>query len=231
MTASPVSGSEIINPGGGLATGGSVTPPFSPTEGNIILVGYAIDKDSGVIDPPDGFAPIEGIPQSNTSISLWVGTKESDGTESGAIAATWVNSRSWQAFYVEIEGTGTVAVDQSQSNITGSAVTTLSTGTTGTNSANTGFAIAGAVNDSAGSDVTESWSNSFTPLMSLDNVGAFPGVWIATGPVTPSATAETTVSDLNSDQIAAFIVTFSDTGGGGGGGGGNSNRLGLLGVG
>ena len=213
MTASVVQSKIQLAPSSG--TSGSVTLDSSPTSGNILLFIQTVDKSAGTFTPPSGFSATTNIPASNSSISLWVGTKTSDGSESGAITCTWTNGNNWQTAIVEITGTGTFAVDVSQSNITASAVTTLSSGTTATAGANTGFGIAIFTNDSSGSASTETYTNGFTTFNSSENVGGNPGLWLASGSVTPSATAKTTISALNSDQIAAAIVTFSDVAGGG----------------
>lgn len=215
MTASVVQ--SKIQLAGSAGTSGSCTFDSAPTSGNIIVFIQAVDKNAGTFTPPSGFTAFTNLPRTNTDISLWAGHKVSDGTESGAITCTWTTGNNWQTALVEITGTGTFAVDQSESNITASAVTTLSSGTTGTNGADTDFGLAMFCNDSSGSVVTEAWTNGFSTLAASENVGGNPGVWIGTGSVTPSSTAETTISALNADQIAGFIVTFSDSGGGGGG--------------
>lgn len=228
MTASVVQ--SKIQLAGSAGTSGSVTLDSAPTSGNILVFMQASDKNAGTFTPPSGFTAFTDIPRQNSDVSLWAGYKVSDGSESGPITCTWTTGVNWQTGIVEVTGAGTFAVDQSASNITATAVTTLSSGTTAANGANTDFAIAGFMNDSGGAVVTELYTNSFTTLVASENVGANPGIWIASGPVTPSSTAETTISDLNSDQIAAFIVTFSDVTGGGGGGfqaawATNSNRI------
>lgn len=212
----------------------SATLPAAPVSGNKIVFLLIVDKAAGTFTPPTGFTQRQAI--SAASVSLLVCEKTSDGTESGAISASWTGTVTRpKAMVMELQASGTIAYDSSASNNTESTVTSLASGTA-TTGADASFGIVLFGNDSAKAspsdpDPTVSLTNSFS--IHSQNWTATAGVGepafvVGTGAVSPSSTAASTINhDGNVDQMAGAIIVFSETGGGGGGPSGH-NKSGFM---
>ena len=198
------------------ATTSSVTLASTPTSGNLLIYILTPDKNSGTITMPTGFS--KDVESLDSGVSGAIGAKISDGTESGAITASWANSVNGSVAVVEIEGPFASPLTVSGSSIanTGaSSSTSLSTGSTGVLSAADGYAIVGAgIDTSTGSD---SWSFSSPATLIIDTVPVSGGGATGAGGFVVSATTavDNTATMTRSDNLVAGIVVYEkDTGGG-----------------
>lgn len=220
--ASPIT---VVSAG---ATTVSCTLPAAPVAGNKLAFLLLVDKTAGTFTPPTGFAARQTY--SNTSISALIAEKTADGSESGAISASWTGSFRPKAILVELQGSaGAVSYDSSQLSGTETNVTTISTGSV-TVGATAGFALVLFGNDSAKAAPTDP-----DPVPTLTGTnGTFsvytqnwfatggigePGFVLGSGTVTPSSSVSCSVSlaSATADQMVGAIIVFAEDGGGGGG--------------
>lgn len=211
-----------------LSTGSlsiSCTLPAAPVAGNRLVWLIGVDKNAGTWTAPTDFSLLQS--RSVSSVSMMIADKVSDGSESGAISASWTGSFRPKAILLELEASGgaTIVRDGSNSQQTESTGTSYATGAV-TSGVSNPFAVAMWCNDSAKADPadpdpTGSWTGGFNTYdedwFATAGVGE-PGFVIATASVAGETSINTTFShDGASDQMAAGIVIYSETGGSGGG--------------
>lgn len=207
----------------GYVTTASCTLPTAPVSGNRLVWLQAVDKNAGTWTPPSGFVTRES--QAASSMSMLIADKIADGNESGALSSSWTSSRPTKAIVLELQASGgaTIVYDDSNSQETEAAGTSYSTGVA-TSGENSPFAVTMWGNDSAKSnpanpDPTGSWTGGITSYaenwFATGGIGE-PGLVVGHGAVAAASSVSSTYShDGNSDQMAAGIIIYSETGGSG----------------
>jgi hypothetical protein len=193
------------------STTGTATLPGAPTAGNALVFAMAGDKDIGAVTLT-GFTTLYDI--RTTSVSLYLGWKTSNGTET-AVSPTWTNSLAGNTGrYVELEDTavsgGTWQVSAQSSTTEAGTSNSQSTGTTGTISAD-GLAYAAAGIDSGTGLTAPLWTNSYTSEFNAPTLGGRAPLFTATKSVTAGGTTETTFSYTGTaDNVSAAVAVFSE---------------------
>lgn len=222
MTISIRQQSSPISRVSASVTSVSCTLPTPPVAGNRLVWMQTVDKNAGTFSPPSGFMLRQQRP--GGSVALMVAEKVSDGSESGALSASWSNAFRPKAILFELQASGGASIiyDGSNSQQTEAAGTSYSTATA-TSGAQSPFALVMWCNDSAKADPgdpdpTGSWTGGFTTVAedwyASAGVGE-PGFVVGAASVAVESSISSTYShDGNSDQMAAAIIIFSETGGG-----------------
>ncbi len=187
------------------------------TSGNLIVTIVASDKIAGTYTVPPGFTMINST--SATSVSGAMAYKISTG---GETSIQWNQSTTSAAggiscWAAEYSGTATsnvldVGAENETSSTGDTAVTSLSTGLTGTTSQANELAIAFIAIDTANNcDASRAWSNGFSEFGFINNTAAG-GVGISVSNKTLSATGTQnstySCSGDTGDQIYSAIATF-----------------------
>lgn len=189
----------------------SATYASATTSGNILWYAIGGDKSAGVWTGPAGFTTLFNM--TSTSVSLLVGYKVSDGTETTITVSRSVASaagdRLWITEYSSNQS-GTWTIVGSASNPTDeSTATSWSTGTTAATTA-AGGALAIIAKDSwSTGNGTPTYTNSFTEIHTFGSGGrgcvsiAFKD-GIAAGSTVETTQSQTTGGDQTSGAIAVF---------------------------
>ncbi|HYS41923.1 MAG TPA: hypothetical protein VEO01_40415, partial [Pseudonocardiaceae bacterium] len=197
-------------------TTNSATFPRKTTAGNILWAAIGCDKQDPIRSVPAGFQSI--MSHASASVSIWVGWKIADGTETtitlihevGTDAAgdsMWIgefasadnpDSGVWQ-----ILGKATAPTDES----------TPSAATSGTTSAvpNSGGGLAFFAWDTITTlaDLT-TYTNGFVQIQGALAAGGRAGLYVALGNgINRNALVETTQTRANSDQCSACVAVFN----------------------
>lgn len=189
-------------------TSRSMTFDSTPTAGNILLTAISLDKQSDAITTPSGWTAI-GTHYNSASISGGLAYKVSDGTE-GTVTWDWTTSVLERGMLL-MEISSTLFFDQQASADSGaSAVTSQSTGTTGTTTYSTGLAVAVWGADTLDNvDGTRAYTNGFSELYAT-LVGGYVGIIVATKTLSATGAVETTFSCTDTgDQMFGKIAVFT----------------------
>lgn len=200
----------------GFATAASTTfaATFATavTAGNLIIYCIGGDKNIGTLTL-SGYTKTVDTRSTDNSTSLVIAWKTAVGGEttiSGTISGANAGGSEVRVFEWAESGAGAWEVKGSAVNTsTGSTVTSISSGTTGTVTS-AGRAIAGFSADSVGTEGTVTYSNSYTAAASTPTSGGGnAGFWAAQADVA-SGTAETTITRTggSADQMNGGIVVF-----------------------
>lgn len=195
----------------GGSTSGGVTLGFTPTLGNLLVFGIAGDKNIGTLTVGGGAFSLP-IDLRSTSVSLALGLKVSDGTETSvAVTITGANPGGSQMYVGEFEdpfnpniwtvrGSATNNTDETPQTVWSSGTTGVTTGD--------GLAIAIWDVDSVGTVGAFTYGNSFTGLQSPSSGGAEAGLWLARLNAPRGATYESTLDRVGStaDQMSGGII-------------------------
>jgi hypothetical protein len=179
--------------------------------GNLIWVAVAVDKSSGAFFPPSGFTTF--FEDSSSSVSTWIGYKESDGTEM-TIDVSWTNVSPAGATIHMSEwastGSGSWTILGSASDDTDETLVTA--WGTGTTSATTGpgagiafFAIDSGSSGAFGS----SYTNGYTELHPFHDSGrgaiaVATKAQVGTGTLATTTQTHSPTTDQKSGAIAVF---------------------------
>lgn len=197
----------------GGSTSGSVTLNAAPTAGNLLLFTMAGDKDIGTLTVGGGAFALP-INLRSTSVSLALGLKVSDGTESAvAVTITGANPGGCQMFCGEFFEDGNPNVWTTRGiathNTDETPQTVWSSGTTGATTGE-GLAIALWSVDSVMTVGAFTYTNGFTGMAAPGSGGAEAGLWVATLNAPRGATYESTLDRVGStaDQMDGGIIVI-----------------------
>lgn len=199
---------ELLISNNSAVTTSVLTFDATASVNNLLVTAIAIDKDGGTptITQSGWSTPV--IIKANTSSTLVYTYKVSDGTET---AVTWnFDSHTYAAWFGEYSGVSAAsAFDVSASANSGaSAVTSQSTGTTGTTGQANSFALALFASDTGTNvDVGRALTNNFTEGV-FENTSTSPAILVADKILTSTGTVETTFSntDTGDQQCGAMLV-------------------------
>lgn len=176
-----------------------------PAFSSILLAAIAIDKDSGTVTLPEGFSPI--YQTFGVDVSQIIAYKFADGDEV-SIDWVWANSRSSNAWVVELDGL--TSVDVSATANSGSLATDSQTsGTTDMVTNADSYAVAVFSSDTGAVTSSQSYSNGFTGLYSENGDIGQPGLYVAYKNLDVMAAVEATMMTSNPDQLVGAIVVFN----------------------
>lgn len=182
------------------------------TAGNLIIYVVGGDKNIGTLTL-SGYTKTVDTRSTDNSVSLviaWTTAAGGETTISGTISGANTGGSEIRVYEWSESGAGAWEVKGSAVNTsTGTTVTTLSSGTTGS-VISAGQAIAAFAADSVATEGTVSYSNSFTASASTPTSGAGnAGLWAAQKAIA-SGTAETTITRTGgtADQHNGGIIVF-----------------------
>ena len=206
-----------------VGSGAANTVPLDldnpPTAGNLIVICQATDKTAGGTSFTVSVAGFTTeVARSNTSVSLFVAWKVSDGTEGASYTTTVTDdgtgSSAWIAELEDaaVSGSNWEVVTKTNPTYSDTAVNSRSSGTTGS-LASKGFAVAPFGIDSFQS-VTggHSFTNAYTAEAAPDplTAGGAGALYVGTKQVPASATTETTFDYTGTaDQTDGVVVVFN----------------------
>ena len=183
-----------------LETDASVTRSWTstPTQGNLLI---AIGRGTTVITNASisGWTLAKSILSgTTTSIGIWY---KIAGASEGDVTLDWVSSTATYLQILEVSGLASAVLDKTAGTANTGGVTSKSTGTTATTTANEEFCIAAV---SMGDVVSSlSWSNSFNNLDTLQTLHFVSYLFQSA-----AAAQETTASWTTSRIAGACIATF-----------------------
>lgn len=201
------------------ATSTSATFTGSTTSGNLLWCACGGDKTAGTWTGPSGFTAL--INNSGTQVSMWVGYKVSDGSETtltvSRSTASTAGDKVWIGEYSSSQsGTWTI-VGSATNPSDNSTVTVWSTGTTAATT-DAGGALAFFAMDSGQSHTGAStYSDSFTQVLEHGTTGrgsisvAFKD-GIASGSTVTCSETHTPTGDQKSGCVAVFEKISAATG-------------------
>jgi nitrate reductase NapE component len=197
----------------GASSSGSVTLNATPTAGNLLVFGIAGDKDIGTLTVASGAFSLP-INLRSTSVSLALGLKVADGTETSvAVTITTGNPGGSQMWCGEFAESGNPNIwtirGQATNNTDESPQTVWSSGTTGATTGD-GLAIGIWDVDSVGTVGAFTYTNSFTGMAAPGSGGAEAGLWMAKKQAPRGATYESTLDRVGStaDQMSGGIIVI-----------------------
>jgi len=187
----------------------AVTLDSTATSGNLIFTCLGVDKSAGTITVPTGFTEINQYVSS--SVSGACAFKVSAGTES-TITWTTTDATPPRQDVIAIEYSGLTAAPldvKAENDSSTSAVTSLSSGTTGTTAQNDEYALAFFTIDSDQNMTNRSYTNSFVErFYTGDESGGNAPCVIADKTLTATGTVETTASWDTGDQTYGLVAVF-----------------------
>jgi hypothetical protein len=185
------------------------------TAGNLLISCIGVDKNSGAITIPTGWTRI-GTDYVQTSVSFAYAYFIAAGGET-SVVWNWVTSQTSTSWCGEYSGLTSTPLDVNTRNSSvDTAVTTLSTNTTGTTAQADELAMVFMASDTwTTTEVTRTWTNSFSEVSYNIGTGSSrPGLSIAEKDLTATGTVESTFACVDTgDQMVCVVATFKESGG------------------
>jgi len=188
----------------------TATLPGAITEGNLLIVIYAVDDGIDLSTLPTGFA--EDVVLEDTVNGLTILSKIAGASESTTISGTMAASDSWVWIIAEFEGPyESTQLDKTVSLNDGSLDTDKSTGTAETAQADELLIAAWCTQDGDPPSENPAVTNSFTlhEAESISGQLGDPGGFLASRVVTATGTFESTLSwDTTSSRGKGVMATY-----------------------
>jgi len=200
------------------ASTGTKTISFTCSAGDVLaVVVCATSPTETFINPTSGWTPGPDVAASAGDFRAVTYWKKADGSETAfSIDASTASGNMSGIKVTGWTGTATLeASNENEANITGSAVTSISTNAASNTTAN-GAAIALFADDRWDTvETTRAYTNSFAEVVAATASGSRGGAWIAFKDLSSAAAQSTTFSCVDTgDQIYAAILVFGDVTGG-----------------
>lgn len=218
MAPTLVSGQSASNFNAAGDTTPSATLPSAATAGNLLVWITSGDKDLGTFTQPTGFTVAVYLHTANLSLAMcWRSAAGGETVVAGS--ATGANTSGSETYVGEYSEAGSGAWESKATVGTtadsGSTVSSLSTGTTGTISS-AGLAIAAWAVDSTNTEGTSSYSNSYVERknpLALGDTGEA-GLWVAELAVAGGGTTSCTLTrtgGVTADQMCGGVMVLGRT--------------------